>query len=264
MFAKPVERWKLPKRLREVSGLTLSGDDRLFAVADERAIVFELDYRSGRVRKKFNVGTPVLHADIEGMAAHGSQLYLVTSDAMLIQTKEAVDGNHATFTSTRLELPEPCEVEGLTAAPATGTRGNALWIACKRLLDGRRDASLRLYRLALPNHQLEALDLELTPILAQIYKKRFNPSGIAFTPDGSKMVIIAARQAAYAIFNWSANPTLNRAGLFADQAAHPQVEGIAIDASGAVLLADEGGKRKGRLSRYESLAALGTVQVDTQ
>ena len=38
-------QWKLPGRLREISGLALTSDERLFAVADEKAIVYELDYQ---------------------------------------------------------------------------------------------------------------------------------------------------------------------------------------------------------------------------
>ena len=42
-------RYKLPKVLREISGLTLGDDDHLYGHDDERGIVYRIDYRAGRV-----------------------------------------------------------------------------------------------------------------------------------------------------------------------------------------------------------------------
>ena len=48
----PVARWILPDRLGEISGLTLTEDQRLFAHGDEFGRVYEIDYRRGVVRFK--------------------------------------------------------------------------------------------------------------------------------------------------------------------------------------------------------------------
>ena len=46
-------QWKLPGKLREISGLALTSDERLLAVTDESAIVYEIDYENGRLVKAF-------------------------------------------------------------------------------------------------------------------------------------------------------------------------------------------------------------------
>ena len=54
--------------MREISGLTLTDDDRLFGIADEEAIVYELDSTEGRLVKTFALGDPVVLGDFEGLA----------------------------------------------------------------------------------------------------------------------------------------------------------------------------------------------------
>ncbi len=67
-----MHQWKLPKALKEISGLALTQDERLFAIEDESANVFELDYDQGRLIKRFAVSDPVLRGDFEGIAKGSS------------------------------------------------------------------------------------------------------------------------------------------------------------------------------------------------
>src|SRR5882762_6336402 len=56
-------RWNLPKRLNEISGLALSADARLFAHDDERGVIYQIDWRHGRLTKAFSLGDPPPRAD---------------------------------------------------------------------------------------------------------------------------------------------------------------------------------------------------------
>ena len=60
---KPAETWKLPPLFREVSGLALAADGRLFLHNDEQGVVAAVDYRRGTVLGTYllGAGTRVFH-----------------------------------------------------------------------------------------------------------------------------------------------------------------------------------------------------------
>jgi hypothetical protein len=53
---KKVEPIKLPKELSEASGLAFATNGNLLCHNDEKGIVYELDYRTGNIRKRFSLG----------------------------------------------------------------------------------------------------------------------------------------------------------------------------------------------------------------
>jgi len=55
-----VRRWKLPKALREVSGLAVDGSGGVYAVADEFAVVYRIDPLSGKILSVYSLGKPTL------------------------------------------------------------------------------------------------------------------------------------------------------------------------------------------------------------
>lgn len=78
-----VRQWRLPDALREISGLALTPDGHLLAVADERAVIYELNYVDGKLVRAFAFGEPPLRGDFEGIAWLNERVYLVTSEGML-------------------------------------------------------------------------------------------------------------------------------------------------------------------------------------
>ena len=243
-------QWKLPKRLREISGLALDDDGRLFAIADERAEVVELDYREGDMVKRFRVGDPVLAGDFEGIAAPGDALYAVTSDGTLLRFQEGEDRAHVPFERFETGLGERCEIEGLASEPDRGT----LLIACKRVRERAGRGELWFFRWALAERELDtepvAVDEQL--LAAAIDEDEFSPSGLALTPEGEHLLVVAARQRAVARFRRSASGALelDAVARIPARGRHRQTEGLAVLPSGAVVLADEGGNKRGRLGVY--------------
>jgi uncharacterized protein YjiK len=120
-------QWKLPGRLREISGLALTTDERLFAVTDEKAIVYELDYLQGGIVKSFALGDPVVRGDFEGIAVLDDTIWLMTSDGSLLATKEGADGQDMRYRTFDTGHGDYCELEGLAQDRAAGT----LILACK-------------------------------------------------------------------------------------------------------------------------------------
>src|SRR4030095_14164756 len=48
---------ELPGDLREISGITFTDDERLFAHGDEDGDVFQVDYITGKIMKRFSLGS---------------------------------------------------------------------------------------------------------------------------------------------------------------------------------------------------------------
>ena len=116
-----LQQWALPDSLREISGLALTGDDRLLAVNDEEAIVYEIDYDDGRLVKAFALGEPTLRGDFEGIAVLGGRVWLMTSDGVLYVADEGGDGERVAYQRYVTKLGDKCELEGLAEIQVRGT-----------------------------------------------------------------------------------------------------------------------------------------------
>ena len=239
-----MHQWKLPKALKEISGLALTQDERLFAIEDESANVFELDYDQGRLIKRFAVSDPVLRGDFEGIAATPDALYIITSDGILISFQEGDDDDSVEFTRHDTGVGMFCEVEGLAFNP----QDTSLLMACKQPLTQALGDRIVVFRWWLREARFDTLfNVDAKEITKRLQTKDFNPSGIAV--DGSTIVLIAAKQAALVKLTQTGEvldayvlPTADR---------HRQAEGVALTRQRRLLLADEGGNRKARLSVYE-------------
>lgn len=243
--AGSMEQWRLPNRLNEISGLALAADGRLFAVADEAAIVYELDYDVGRLRKAFALGSPVVRGDFEGIAVVGDAFYLVTSDGVIFESGDGGDGAQLDYKNYPTGLGERCEIEGLAGDPVRGR----LLLVCK---EARGDGNaLFVFAWSLAERRVLAdggFELPWREIATRIGKRRFNPSGIALAPDGGSLLLVAARQKALAELT-PAGRLVAALRLPLDR-RHRQPEGIELARDGRLLIADEGGSHRARLAVY--------------
>lgn len=239
------KQWKLPKRLREISGLALTADERLLAVTDEKAIVYELDYLHGKIIKSFALGDPVVRADFEGIAVLGDTIWLLTSDGILFAAAEAPDGHSVRYQEFDTGSGDYCELEGLGQDRETGT----LILACK---EGRvKKKDLMIFEWSASASGIEHIRDIAVPgrsIRSMIDKKRISPSGIAVDPKTGERVLVAARQ--YALVRLTADGALLEAIILEKKSRHKQAEGIEITRDGRMLIADEGGGGRARLAVY--------------
>lgn len=224
----------LPRELAEVSGLATTADGRLFAHGDERAVVFQLDPRSGAVLKRFRLGPRGVQGDFEGIAIAGDRFFLVDSRATLYEFREGEDGTSVPYRSAATGLADRCEVEGLAYDAST----DALLLACKTT----RGASLRnhivVFALPLSRGRREATPRLRIPLAALTpfgLRESFHISGLEVHPSGT-LVLIAARDEA--VLEVSREGRLLHARRL-DRRRHPQVEGVAFLRDGTLLLADE-------------------------
>jgi hypothetical protein len=245
-------QYKLPKSLREVSGLAVTPAGTLLAHNDERAAVYRIDPEAGRVLGFFQLGQAAVPGDFEGIAVARGRVYLVTSSGSIYGA--ALPEADAALAYEHYPAELPCEIEGLVDLEA------GLLALCKNVYDSKD--VLRAYRWSLeaqrydeePLFSFRKHDFEhLHPDL-----KKLRPSGITRSTTGG-LVIIARHggreHGQPVLIELSAAFELAAMVALPDPKRHPQPEGISLHA-GALLLADEGekgdNKRRGTLSVYRA------------
>jgi uncharacterized protein YjiK len=254
LAADGLQQWKLPKSLREISGLALTADERLLAIADERAEIHELDYRVGERVKRFGVGDPVLAGDFEGIAVAAGEVWIITSTGTLVAFEEGEEGERVAYRQFDTGLDGVCEIEGLASEP----RRAGLLIACKEVLERSGRGQVWLFRWHIAEARLDPagpLVLDEAQLAAAVNEKHFNPSGVSLAADGATLWILAARQRAVAriALDGEHGAVLLEARRLPARDRHRQPEGIEVLKRGVVLIADEGGNGSGRLGLYGDL-----------
>ena len=241
------KQWKLPKRLREISGLALTPDERLLAVADEKAIVYELDYQEGKIIKSFALGDPTVRADFEGIAVLGDTIWLMTSDGLLFAAAEGADGRSVPYQKYDTDHGDYCELEGLAQDRATAT----LLLVCKQVKSKHDDLMIFEWSASIDGieHNRDVAVPEAL-IIGIIDKKRISPSGIAIDPQTGDRILVTARQGA--LIRLTADGGLSEAILLKKKGRHKQAEGIEMTRDGRLLIADEGGGGRARLAVYSA------------
>lgn len=255
LAAEPAARWTMPRRLRELSGLATTGDGRLFAHDDERALIYEIDPARGTLVKTFalvSAGDPVapgapgaparpLRGDFEGLAVAAGRVYLVTSDGIVHESAEGRDGEQVTARALDTGLGARCEIEGLGFEPAGG---GILLLACKAARRGTPADAVTVFCWSLASRALLTSSPALHVPLAEIARaggppNAFAASGIDRDPRTGNYVLVAARQRALAEITPAGRLV---AALRLPARRHPQAEGLAFLPDGSLLLGDEGEK----------------------
>jgi hypothetical protein len=255
----PDSRLTLPAELREVSGLAVGPDGRLFAHGDEEGRVFELEPGTGKVLKSFALqpgASPVdlgkkpgdgqVTGDFEDLAIVGDRFYLVTSTGVLVEFGEGKAGEQVPFTAHITGLGEVCEIEGLAHDPPS----QSLLLLCKEMGDKTRRDRVEIHAWSLPDRSLEPRARLVVPFaaLAPVTGgKQFNGSALAPIPGSTSLAMVAGPQRLFAEVTADGRPV---AGGALHRADLPQPEGIAFLPDGTLLISSEGGKGEGTISAY--------------
>lgn len=246
----PQVSWRLQSRLREISALATSADHRLFAVDDERALVYEIDYVEGRINKAFAVGKPALKDDFEGLAIIDKTFYLMTSNGEITVAEEGADGEHVAYETFDPGLARQCEFEGLAVDP----RAPRLLLLCKNLRRKADIETLSIVAWDIPERRVDEsrrIELPVAAIKARLGIDSLRPSGLAVHPEMPALLIIAAGERA--LVELELTGKLRNAIVLPNAKAHPQAEGIEFGVEQQLIIADEGGKGRARLSLYSKL-----------
>lgn len=239
-------QWRLPNRLREISGLAVASTDRVFAHNDERAIIYEIDVREQRISKEFALGDPPVRADFEGLFVLEDRFFLVTSDGVLFESFEGDDDERLDYNMYVTGAGRLCEVEGLAA----NVERTHLLLACKTPRTRELRSWVTLLPWSIEERRLEPdrmIRFPLDAFTEHVKGDRFSPSGLSQVPGSDHYFLVAAGQNAIAEISldgrlWGITSL--------DEGRHRQTEGVAFLSDGTLVLADEGSRRGGRLTFY--------------
>lgn len=240
--------WKLPRRLTEISGLAVTGDGRVFAHGDENGIIYELDPRAGKIVKAFALGDVTVKADFEGIALANGMVYLVTSDGTIYEAPEGDHGERVLFNTYGTGVGRQCEIEGLAYEKSTGD----LLLACKNARIPELVGHLVVFRWNIETRALSdtpALLVPLESIRALSGTRSLHPTGIEVLAGSGNYLLVAAEERL--ILELTSDGDSVAVRNLAPE-LHVQPEGVTMLPGGILLIADEGGRGRGRLTLYES------------
>lgn len=248
LFARaPTAAWRLPDRLREISGLTVTPDGRLFAHDDERAIIYQLDVTQGAIIKSFAVGDAE-RGDFEDITTTpDGYFWLMSSNGRLLRFREGQSGGRVDFERFNTGLKDVCELEGLAYLASA----QSLILACK--VNHARDMrdTLALYAWPIASERPATLwrSMPVGPVIAAAGARAFHPSSLQFDGPSGRILLLSARDGALAEFG--ADGELLTARRLGPE--HVQAEGMAVMPSGDLVISDEGGSGHARIAVYGRL-----------
>lgn len=252
---KPFRQVTLPSFLREISGVAVSKDGKLFAHDDEVSTVYQLDAMNGRVIKRFHVisehwfGNGRIEDDFEDIAIAGNRFFLVTSSGKLYEFLEGQDNESVQAVIHKTGLGSSYEVEGLCYDPSTAS----LLLSCKGP-SGKKGSvetavrpvfafSLTTMKVSRPARFL----IDARAVAASAGKKGFRPSGITRHPLSGNYFIVSAQSRLIAEIDFRTGSLIDVQRL--PSIYHPQPEGIAVLPDNSLLISSEDLLR-GRASIY--------------
>lgn len=233
----------LDKRLKEISGLAVNGNSKIFAHNDEEGIVYVIDPSKEKIIKEISFSRKPVKQDFEGIALVKDTLFLITSSGTLYKFKINNDDVYD-YSVVETGLSSKYNVEGLCFNPAK----NVLLIACK----GFAGKGLKNYR-AIYSFDLKTNKLKSKPeilISLKLLKSKYNinnfsPSGIAIHPVNGNCFILSSHEKA--VIEVSTDGKVIN-GVKLKGKLHKQPEGIAFLPDNTLVISDEGKEKKAKLT----------------
>jgi uncharacterized protein YjiK len=250
----------LNKKLNELSGLAMTNDGRLFGHNDEKADIFQIDYSNGSVIKSFSLGEKSLKKDFEGIAIVDEMFYLVTSSGDIYEFMEGEDKSSVSYKKYKTKLSSKNDVEGLCYDPVS----NSLLLACKGS-PGKNYAGKRaVYSFSLSEKKMKKKPRFLISIeevknlkesdfaqkLGEFFlltEDVFAPSGIERHPHTNSFFILSSQ--GRRIVQISETGEIIGV-IFLDKKHHNQPEGITFSKNLSLLIGDEAGSGKAKITKY--------------
>ena len=237
------EQWTLPGFLRETSGLAPAEPGYLLAHNDEKANIYRISIKERSVIKLASVGKPPLRGDFEGIAFDGQQVFLSTSNGIIL----VIPGIHPStekqvVTAQKIDtgLGKQCELEGLHYV------AGRLLLPCKNALNPEHRDRLVVFSYDLATKStstLISLDKDSIPGL-----KKLRLTAVEQVDDD--LYLVSANR--LLLINLKDNSTR---AFKLQKKYHEQIEAIAVTSSG-IYLAEDNSKGMARLTRYNSLEEL--------
>ncbi len=262
----PDDRYKLPKYLEEISGLSYYGKGKIACVQDEKAHIYILNLEKEKIIDKYDFGSD---ADYEDISVVGKTAYILRNNGHIYRIK-----NFKKKDRKVKKFPTPLKEKNDTEGMAYDPLLNALLIACKgspsiekeNLYEGFK----AIYKFDLEEGELDRkpyylIDLQrldnyidhsaFTRLSVRVAKRlrliesetSFKPSGISIHPIDGEVYIISSVGKLLIV--------LNRSGkvqnvIELDPKIFRQPEGICFSPKGDMFISNEGQGGKGYILKF--------------
>ena len=261
-FDAPDATFELPKKLREISGLTRLDDQHLGAIQDEKGILFILDAETGEVVREHDFGD---RGDYEGVELAHERVYVLDSDGDLFILK---NWDEKKDKAKKIETPLSSrqDTEGL----AFDTANNRLLILCKE--DPGNDLedlrAIYAYDLATETfieapvftihfdtlHDQIGEDNPINAALRRLAKpfadlRDFKPAALAVHPLTGELFAVSSVRKVLVILSPTGELT---SAVDLPEELFLQPEGLAFLSNGDLFIANEGGGGRGTLHRFNA------------
>lgn len=258
-FDAPDATLKLPKVLREISGLTLFDEKHLAVVQDEKGRVFKISLESGAIIEEERFEKD---GDYEGIERVDDIFYVLKSNGDLFETgtwplksKETI--RYKTTLSAR------CDAEGLTH----DVQNQRLLIACKEHPGAGLSNVRAIYAFDLETKKLferpvytvsldalaaqsseNALNRAIRKLAAPVTDlNRFKPAAIALHPQTGHLFVISSVQKL--LIALTQDNQIDAAWTLPEK-LFPQPEGLVFLPNGDLYISNEGGGGNATLLKF--------------
>jgi len=232
---------KLSHKLDEISGLVITDDGRLFCHDDERAIIYQVDYKTGNIIKRFQLGKFGLESDFEGIAIAGKKFFLLSSDGKLYEFEEGDDLEKVKFKRYNLGFSSKFEFEGICYE----AKFNTLLIVSKKYAGKKNKGNRAIFSFSLDNFKLNKspkILVSLKELSSRFNIKNFYPSGITKHSKSGDYFIISSKGQPSIVRISNSGKLLNAYKL--DKKNFAQPEGVVFLSNSTLLISNEAkGKR---------------------
>jgi uncharacterized protein YjiK len=235
-FENPTEKYDLPNKLKEISGLSYYKENQLVCVNDEQGKIFIYDIKEKKIVDKIPFGED---GDYEGVEVVGDEVFVLKSNGKLKGFKIGVAFEREIDCSE----PKVVEYEGL----GYDAKSKYLLLVAKERtkdVDDKKmiyaydfDRKVLFKHIAIPEEEVKD----------EANGKNFRPSGIAVHPktgqtfiiasDGKKLLVLSEKGQKEALI--SLNPKTYR-----------QPEGICFSPDGQLFISSEGKDGDGYILRF--------------
>ncbi len=264
-FDEPNERFELPNRLKEISGLGISEDERfLLAVQDEEGKLFFIDRENGKVEREVEFWKD---GDYEGVEGLGDRIFVLKSNGNLYEISK-LEEEKPFVRKFETPLDRDFDLEGLGYDPVK----NCLLLACKAKAGNGPEFQRKkaIYAFDLIHNTIGeqptlCISLEdvhqflgTDPVVKELDKLKeffgsedqlgFSPSGIAVHPISGNWYITSAVGDLLMVLQ-PGGKILHIEQL--KSKLHKQAEGIAFTKDGTLYIANEGKGDKAMIYGYE-------------
>jgi len=261
---KPDQEFKLPNKLKEISGLGIDSTDQyLYAVQDEEGILFVINKETVELENQYKF---YKEGDYEGIECVGDKVYIVKSTGTIYEVRD-VGKETQKRKKHKFGFSKSSDVEGLGYDPVT----NSLLLSCKGKAMRGEEAKLKkgIYGLSLDSLEMDSIPrytvslesvkafletnttLEYFDKLVKVFKPEeefvFGPAGIAVHPITNEIYVVSAVGNVLLVLN-RANEIMHLQKL--RKKIHAQPEGIVFDQKGNLYISNEGKSNKARIYKF--------------